>query len=110
MRTTFLPATLAATLMLGGCAGLGGLGGLLDPILGNDGRYDDRNGSQFERAAAEACGREASRYGRVQITDVRQTDREFVRVRGRIDSRDSRRDEFDCTFRSDGRIVDFRLS
>ena len=32
-----------------------------------------------------------------------------VRVIGRIDSRDTRRDEFGCTFRSDGRIVDFRL-
>ena len=107
MHKTFLPATLAATLMLGGCAGIGGI---LDPILGNDDRYDDRNLSQFERAAVEACGRDASRYGRAQVTDVRQSDREYVQVRGRIDTRDRRDDEFYCVFRNDGRIVEFRVS
>lgn len=106
MKKTFVPATLAATLLLGGCAGLGGL---LDPVLGND-RYDDRNLSQFERAAVEACGREASRYGRVQVTDARQSDREYVQVRGRIDTRDRRNDEFYCVFRNDNRIVEFRVS
>ncbi len=107
MRKIFLPAALAAPLLLGGCAGLGGL---LDPLLGGNDRYDDRNLSQFERAAYEACGREASRYGRVQVTDVRQTDRDFVQVRGRIDTRDRRNDEFYCVFRNDGRITEFRVS
>lgn len=107
MRKTFLPAALGATLMLGGCTGLGGV---LGPVLGGGyGGYDDRSLSRFERAGAEACAREASRYGRVQVTDVRQTDRDYVEVRGLIDTRDRRNDEFRCLFRSDGRIADFRV-
>ena len=111
MRNKVITAMLAGSLMLGGCAaGYGGdpLGGLLGGILGGNSGYNDRNMSQFERAAVDACGREASRYGRVQITDVRQQSRDVVEVFGRIDVRDSRGDEFRCAFRSDGRIVDFR--
>ncbi len=101
MRKLFLPTLMSATLLLGGCAyGLGG-------ALGNDG-YGYRSGNDFERAAVDACGREASRYGRVSISNVDQNDRDTVRVNGRIDVRDNRGDEFTCIFRSDGRIVDFR--
>ena len=112
MRNKVIAAMIAGSLALGGCtAGYGGdpLGGLLGGILGgNSGYNNNRNMSQFERAAVDACGREASRYGRVQITDVRQQSRDVVEVFGRIDVRDSRGDEFRCAFRSDGRIVDFR--
>ena len=115
MRTRILAATLAGTMMLGGCAtGLGGygndpLGGLLGGILGGGyGNYNDGyNANDFERAAVNACGQEASRYGSVRIVDVNRGS-DTVRVLGRIDTRDTRRDEFTCTFRSDGRIVDFR--
>ena len=130
MKTAFVPAIAiaAATMLLGGCSTYGGLGGL-GGILGGDTYRDDpyRSGSygyepyrgpdnygtnyrnDFERAAFNACGRQASQYGRVAIDRVEQIDRDSVRVIGRTDSRDSRRDEFGCTFRSDGRIVDFRL-
>ena len=113
MRKFLLPAVAAGTLMLGGCAtGIGGdpLGGILGGILGGGGGgYNDNNLSQFERAAVNACGQQASQYGRVSITDVRMASRDTVRVDGRIDSYDRNRDQFTCTFRSDGRIVDFRL-
>ena len=108
MRKLLAPTMLAGALALGGCTT--GLDGLLGGILGNDtygSGYDDRNLSRFERAAVEACAQEASRYGRVDIRDVRQTERDIVRVTGRIDNRDRQRDEFSCDFRDDGRIVDF---
>ena len=114
MRKTILPAAAVATLMLGGCAtGYGNpIGGVLGGILGggNSGYgYNQNRTSQFERAAVDACGRQASRYGRVAIDRVTQNSRDTVRVDGRIDSRDRRRDQFRCIFRNDGRIVDFDL-
>lgn len=109
-KSTILPA-LAATVLLGGCAqyGLGGLGDILggDPY---DDRYDDRNLSNFERDAIAACQRQAGTYGRTQVTDVDQNGRDTVEVRGRIDTRDSRSDEFYCVYRSDRRVVEFRIS
>jgi hypothetical protein len=118
MKTSLIPAIAAATMLLGGCSaygGLGGLGGILggdtyrdDPYRGPD-NYGTNYRNDFERAAFNACGRQASQYGRVAIDRVEQIDQNSVRVIGRTDSRDSRRDEFGCTFRSDGRIVDFRL-
>ena len=113
MNAKILPAIAATTLMLGGCAtgfGYGQGGGILGDILGGGGGYGygDRD-DRFERAAVDACSREASRYGRIQITRVDKTSRDIVRVDGTIDVRDRSRDQFRCTFRSDGRIVDFRL-
>jgi len=114
MRKTFLiPAILAGTLALGGCAQYGG--GLLGGY-GNDG-YGDRYGSgygydrggDFERAAADACGREASRYGRARVDEVNQESRDTVIVTGYIKTRNRRGDgRFGCTFSRNGRIVDFR--
>ena len=114
MKKIIVPAITAATLALGGCAtgygpGVGGggvLGGILGGGTGND--YGDRS-SEFERAAERACGQRASRFGRVQIQLVEQNSRETVRVVGRTDSRNRNRDEFQCIFRSDGRIVDFDI-
>ncbi len=106
MKITILPVLAAGTMLLGGCAaGLGG-GGLFGDILGGNVRNDN---DRFERAAANACGREASRYGRIAISDVRQTSREIVRVDGRVQTRDRYERRFSCIFRSDGRIVDFRI-
>ena len=115
-------ATLAtAALALSACSTYGDpLGGIFggdryrdgsygyDPYGGPD-RYGTGYSNDFERAAFNACGQRASQYGRVAIDRVDQSTRDLVRVIGRTDSRDSRRDEFGCTFRSDGRIVDFRL-
>ena len=115
MRITTFTIVAAGALALGGCAnqygGLGG-GGILGGILGGNDGYGDYNQSgsnDFERAAYTACGKEASRYGRVAIDRVQQTSREIVQVVGRIDTRDSSRDQFYCSFRNDGRNVDFQL-
>ena len=111
MKKSIIPVILTGAL-LSGCASYGGnpLGGLLGGILGGGGSgYNDRNLSEFERAAVQQCGQEASRYGRVQIRDVRRENRDIVLVYGRIETRDTRRDEFTCAFRNDGRIVDFDL-
>ena len=118
---TAFPAIAAATVMLAGCTTYGSdpLGGIFggDPYR-NDEYRDDRYGADrygtgysndFERAAFNACGQQATRYGRVAIDRVDQVTRDSVRVVGRTDSRDRRRDEFACTFRSDGRVIDFRV-
>lgn len=112
MRKIILPAMMAGTLLLGGCAaGIGGnpIGDILGSVLGG-GTGTRGNGSEFERAAVNACGQQASQYGRVSITKVDQTSRDTVRVVGRIETTDGRQGQFTCTFRSDGRIVDFRTS
>ena len=107
MKHTILPVLAAGTMLLGGCAsGYGGSGGLFGDLLGGNVRNDN---DRFERAAADACGREASRYGRVAISDVRQTSSEIVRVDGRVQTRDRYERRFNCIFRNDGRIVDFRI-
>lgn len=112
MNKLVLGAVMSGSLLLGGCAMYdGGLFG----DLGRD-RYGDRygddygygGGDEFERAAADACGREASRYGRATISRVNREGANEVIVTGRIRTDDSRRDEFGCTFSRDGRIVDFR--
>lgn len=105
----FIPTLMAGALVLGGCAaGMGGnpIGDILGSVLGggNTGSYGN---SEFERAAVNACGQQASQYGRVSITRVEQNSRDTVRVEGRIES-NQRQGRFTCTFRSDGRIVDFR--
>ncbi len=118
---TAFPAIAAATVMLAGCTAYGSdpLGGIFggDPYRDDEYR-DDRYGADrygtgysndFERAAFNACGQRATRYGRVAIDRVDQVTRDSVRVVGRTDSRDRRRDEFTCTFRSDGRVIDFRV-
>ncbi|WP_338241692.1 hypothetical protein [Aurantiacibacter hainanensis] len=114
MRKTLFPAAIAATLVLGGCAGgYGGspLGNIFGGILGGGSGYNDRGLSEFERAAVNACGQEAERYtrDRIGIDRVDQISRDAVRVDGRIETRDRSRDQFTCTFASNGRIADFRV-
>lgn len=106
----FIPTLIAGTVLLGGCAaGMGGnpIGDILGSVLG--GNTGGQGSSEFERAAVNACGQQASQYGRVSITRVEQNSRDTVRVDGRIES-NQRRGQFTCTFRSDGRIVDFRIA
>lgn len=107
MRKILMSTLLAGTFLLGGCAaGLNPLGGLLGSVLGGG---QGVNSEQFQRAAVDACGRQASQYGRVSITNVQQRTRDTVRVDGRIDTNNGSR-QFTCTFRSDGRIIDFRIA
>lgn len=100
MKTSLIPIrlipALAATVLLGGCSaygGLGGLGGILggdtyrsgsggyEPYRGDD-LYGTNYSNDFERAAFNACGRQASQYGRVAID---RTDRPQCRARDRPD-------------------------
>ena len=106
MRKVTLPVTIAAALSLAGCAGYG-LGGS-EYGYGSDYGYGYNGSDDFERAALNACGREASRYGRVSINSVNQETRDRVVVTGNIAVRDRNRDQFGCTFDRDGRISDFR--
>ena len=65
-------------------------------------------GYGFNQAAASACANYASRYGAVRVTSVRQTSADKVHVYGYV-SRGYGSDDFDCSFRSDGRVSDFDL-
>ena len=116
MRKLTMSALLAGALMTGGCAygygdGYGYDDGYGDRYgdYGGEYGYSYRNDREFERAAVNACGREASRYGRVEITYAEERDRGVFTVQGRTDNRDRRRDQFTCEFSSSGRIIDFRL-
>ncbi|WP_126173150.1 hypothetical protein [Altericroceibacterium xinjiangense] len=120
MRKIVLPTVVAGTLLLGGCAsGMGGdpLGAILGSVLGGSGlggsvlggASNQTSGNEFERAAVNACGQQASQYGRVSIANVQQS-RDSVRVDGRIAGNDRYERQFTCTFRSDGQIVDFRTT
>lgn len=121
MRKLTMAALLAGTLLLGGCAygpgygyddGYGPGGGYNDGYGGGYGDgygYSYRQNSEFERAAVNACGREASRTGRVEITYAEERDRGVYTVQGRIAVRDPARDQFTCQFSASGRIIDFRF-
>jgi len=103
MRRPLLPFLVAGLLPLGGCAyGLG------DSYGG--GAYG-MGGPGFEAMAADACGAQAARYGRAQVTQVRQISRSTMRVHGTIDAGYGyQRRSFACSFRDDGRITDFDIN
>ena len=65
-------------------------------------------GAGMSQAAAQACGSYAARYGQVSIRNVQQLDGNHVKVFGYV-NQGYRNEGWDCTFRSDGRVVDFDL-
>lgn len=117
----FLPLLAIMALPLASCASpygygndpvsavIGSIGALGSPYggYGNTG-YGYGYGGGFSQAAASACANYASRYGAVRVTSVRQTSSDKVHVYGLV-SRGYGSDDFDCSFRSDGRISDFDL-
>ncbi len=114
MRKSFLPIFLAGTLALGGCSSV--LPAVLGSVLqggGQGGGYgggygDQRYGNQnFQQSAVNACGNQASRYGRVSISNVRQISSSTLNVQGTIETGNFQRRSFTCSFRSDGRITSF---
>ena len=110
MRKSFSAILSLGALALGGCMTSplgGGMGGPLEAVLGQVlGGAQDNGGSNFQQAAINACGNHASQYGQVSIRDVRQQSTNTLRVYGVVGSNyDSR--NFECSFRSDGRITDF---
>lgn len=116
-----LPFIAAMALPLAACAtspyGTGYGYNPLGQILGSIGTLGGAYGSSgyggygygnFGQAAAQACANYASRYGAVRVTSVRQTSSDKVHVYGYV-SRGYGSDDFDCSFRSDGRVSDFDL-
>jgi hypothetical protein len=90
--------------------------GVLGSVLGSQGGYGRSYGynnygygsSGFSQAAVNACANYASRYGRVSVSQVRQTSSDKIHVYGYANTGYGGRD-FDCSFRSDGRITDFDI-
>lgn len=125
MRKFIVTALAASTFALGGCAaGLGGMGGPLDPVgailgsvlggggYGSQGGYGNQGyGNQnFQSAAVNACGQQASQYGRVQINNVQSQSNSTLRVYGTVGVNGGyQQRNFACSFRSDGRITDFDI-
>ena len=110
MPRQILSLLALAALPLSGCTALGGPD-ILGSVLGggtSSGAYG-RGGPDFRTMAVDTCGAEASRYGRVGITQVQQVSRSTLRVYGTIDS-NYRRHNFACSFREDGRITDFDVN
>ncbi|MDP8993559.1 MAG: hypothetical protein M3N07_01030 [Pseudomonadota bacterium] len=105
MRRSSSALFLLGALALGGCA-TSPLEAVLGQVLG--GSRDHRGSSDFQQAAVDACGRHASQYGRVSIQDVRQQSRDTLRVYGVVSTNHGNRN-FQCSFRSDGRITDFDI-
>ncbi len=66
------------------------------------------NSQAFAQAAVNACARTASRYGQVQVRQVAQVGSSTLRVYGYASNGYSARN-WDCDFRSDGRITDFDI-
>ena len=110
MRIT-LPLIAAGALALGACAvnpyGTG-YGSNYNPVYGSVGVLGSNYGAGFNQAAANACANYASRYGRVSIRNVQQLNAGHVKVFGTV-NQGYRNEGWDCTVRSDGRIVDFDL-
>ena len=114
MRITTSAIALIGALSLGGCATspYGGMGGPLESVLGSvlaGGLGGGQsNNSNFQQAAVNACGNYASQYGQVSVRDIRQQSRDTLRVYGLVGSNYGARN-FECSFRSDGRITDFDM-
>jgi len=117
-----LPLIAAMSLPLAACAtnpyGTGYGADPISTILGSIGTMGSAHspysyggygyGGGFSQAAVNACANYASRYGAVRISNVRQTSSDRMHVYGYV-SRGYGSDNFDCTFRADGRISDFDL-
>lgn len=122
MRKSLLPLA-GLTLALGACTtspyGMGygdpvsSAVGVLGSVLGGQTAYGSPygynsgygySGGNFSQAAVNSCGSYASRYGQVSISQARQTSSDKIHVYGYAGGRD-----FDCSFRSDGRISDFDI-
>lgn len=109
MRKSILPLLAVSALSVSACAtGMGGPG-VLGSVLGNvlSSGAQGRGGPDFQTMAIEACGSEASRYGRVNVSDVQAVSRSTLRVYGTVDTGSFQRRSFACNFREDGRITDF---
>ena len=86
---------------------LGVLGAAQSPYGYGNSSYGYSN-QQFSQAAVNACANTASRYGQVSVRQVAQVSGSTLRVYGQAHNGYSVRN-WDCDFRSDGRITDFDI-
>lgn len=115
-KTFFLIAAMSLPLAACATSPYGYRADPLSQILGSIGTLGGAYGQSgygyggygLSQAAAQACAGVASRYGPVQVTSVRQSSYDRVKVYGYA-QRGFRTDNWDCTFRSDGRITDFDI-
>ncbi|HEX8214924.1 MAG TPA: hypothetical protein VF582_05575 [Allosphingosinicella sp.] len=115
MRKLMIPTLVAGAMALGGCSSVlpAVLGSVLQGGLGQGGGYgypdQGYSNQNFQQAAVNACGQQASRYGQVRISDVRQASSSTLRVYGTVSTGGYQQRNFACSFRNDGRITDFDI-
>jgi hypothetical protein len=116
------PGGVAEQIARGAAEAAAAVRGVTDAVQGGYYGYGYGNYSSPERYAINACGSEASRYGRVNIGDVRPKGGDKFEVRGFVDAqaayddrgygygygRGYERRTFTCTVRYDGRITKFK--
>lgn len=88
------------------------VGAILGSVLGGGGGYGVQGAgygnTNFQNAAVNACGSQASQYGRVNVTNVAAVSSSTLQVQGTVDVNGGfQRRGFVCNFRSDGRITGF---
>ncbi|HEY0626221.1 MAG TPA: hypothetical protein VGD10_05750 [Allosphingosinicella sp.] len=106
MRIATLPLLIAATAPLAGCAYLPLAPAVADIVASGRNQYV-YTADELPKAASEACRSEAYRYGRfMSIDSVQLLSQTTARVHGTIQYTNGTR-SFGCTFRNDGRIIDF---
>ncbi len=66
---------------------------------------------QLQAAAVNACTQQASQHGQATVNTLQQIGSSTVRANGTIAAKGSYpQRSFTCSFRSDGKITDFRLT
>jgi hypothetical protein len=112
------PGGVAEQIARGAAEAAAAVRGVTDAVQG--GYYGYGNYQSADRYAINACGAQASRYGRVSIGDVRPKSRSKLEVRGFVDGQSNNRGygygydrgyerrTFTCTVRYDGRITRFK--
>jgi hypothetical protein len=114
------PGGVADQIARGAAEAAAAVRGVSDAVQGGYYGYGSYNSA--DRYAVNACGNEASRYGRVSISDVRPKSRDKMEVRGFVDPqgffdrgydyrsghRGYERRTFACTVRYDGRVTKFK--
>ena len=108
------PGGIADQIARGAAEAAAAVRGVQDAVQGGYYGYGQGRYGSMESRAINACGNEASRYGRVSIGDVRPKSRDKLEVRGFVDAqgygygRGYERRTFTCSVRYDGRISKFR--
>lgn len=114
MRKLMIPTLIAGGLALSGCASV------LPMVLGTvvqQGIGAATRGSraaipspQLQNAAVNACVQQAAQHGQASATTIQQISNGTLRVVGTVAANGPfQQRSFACSYRSDGRITEFRL-